>query len=303
MQEWLMSKNHELPKSGLEISAEEFLNPPPPVVTLRRQTLAEKMGPQDYEQVVEVTRALIERRFLSMQALNDVASNQVNINPFLMLAMAPAYNIFSPFEAAEYAQNAKMPHGDATAFGRFVEEKIFPIFGAIQPPEKMTRQVNPTAAKLFSPIDGQIEANGTRYLATYKSGPWTMNQSHANEMIQNFPEIYEQTGCDIIIGITYGKKERLNNKPALVQRNTGNYVHILVGQDLWEFVTGVENAHLEIFNAIKEAQRRFAVEHGGKTFFEHLIETRLKLSESFRTAFQLDGTVDDMWEQIFKGSF
>lgn len=284
-------------------TADTNIDPVPPKVTLQRQSLVEKMAPSQFEEVVKVTKQLIERRFATMLSLNDVASSQVNINPFLMLAMAPAYNIFSPFEAAEYAQNAKMPHGDATAFGRFVEERIFPIFGAVTPAEKVSARVDPVAANLFSPIDGEINADGVRYLSTYKAGPWTMNQSHANEMILNFPKIHEQTGCDIIIGITYGKRERLNNKPGLVERNTGPYVHTLVGQDLWEFITGVENAHLEVFLAIKEAQRRFAAEHGGKTFFEHLIETRLKLSESFRTAFQLDGTVDDMWEQIFKGSF
>jgi hypothetical protein len=138
---------------------------------------------------------------------------------------------------------------------------------------------------------------------TYKSGPWTMNQSHANEMIANFPGIHDQTGCDIVIGITYGKRERVNNKPELVMRGTGSYVHTLVGQHLWEFITGVEDAHLSIYDAIRTAQRQFALDHGGKTFFEHLIEARLQLAESLRNAFGLVGAQDDMWEQIFKGSF
>jgi hypothetical protein len=68
-------------------------------------------------------------------------------------------------------------------------------------------------------------------------------------------------------------------------------------------VTGVRNAHLGVFGAIREAQREFALAHGGKTFYEHLIEARLELSESFREAFDLVGAEDDMWEQIFKGSF
>lgn len=88
-----------------------------------------------YESIVQMTQDLLERRFQKMQEITDVTSNQVNINPFLMLAMAPAYNVFSPFEVAEYIQDSKMPHGDATAFGRYVEDRIFPIFGVGRPLE------------------------------------------------------------------------------------------------------------------------------------------------------------------------
>lgn len=144
---------------------------------------------------------------------------------------------------------------------------------------------------------------GKRYLASYKSGPWTMNQAHANEMINRFPEIHRKSGCPLIIGIFYGRRESVNNKPGLVMSRTGPYVHTLVGQNLWEFVTGVQNAHLEVFRAIRKAQAEFALDHGGKTIFEHLIESRLKLAESFRAAFGLVGAGEDMWEQIFKGSF
>lgn len=259
--------------------------------------LQEGMPDDHFKQIVEHTRALLEARLAKVNGMTDVASRDVNINPFLMLAMAPAYNIYSPFEAAEYAQMAKLPHGDFTSFGRFVEERIFPIFGAVQPPEKQTH------ATEFSSIDRELRVGPTRYLMTLKSGPWTMNQSHANEMIANFPKVHRRTGCDIIIGITYGRDDRVNNKPALVQANTGSYVHTLVGQDLWEFVTGVREAHLRVYDAIREAQREFALAHGGKTFYEHMIEARLQLSESFRRAFGLVGAEDDMWEQIFKNSF
>lgn len=279
----------------------------PPPVDLKRKSHLPKMLDDQFDSVVEVARGLLDRRFEKVRQLNDVASKDVNINPFLMLAMSPAYNIFSPYEAAEYAQNAKLPHGDATAFGKFVEDGIFPIFGATHPAEKprgrADAQARPGDARLFSPIDGEITVEGHRYLMTYKSGPWTMNQSHANEMVANFPEVHARTSCDIIIGITYGTRERVNNKPGLVMERTGSYVHTLVGRPLWEFITGVENAHLEVLRAIRAAQRQFALDHGGKTFFEHLIESRLQLSESIRKAFNLIGTSDDMWEQIFKGSF
>lgn len=263
--------------------------------------LTDDMPEDKFRQIVDVTRDLIERRFQKVQALRDVNSDDVNINPFLMLAMAPAYNIFSPFEAAEYVQNSKLPHGDATAFGKFVEDKIFPIFGAKQPPEKNKK--DPQKANLWSPIDIEMTIESTRFLLTLKAGPWTMNQDHAHNMIRNFPKIHDDTGSEIIIGITYGTVRSLNNKPAMVVKGTGSYVHTLVGRELWEFVTGVRDAHKVVFRAIRLAQREFATDHGGKTFYEHVIEARLQLSESFRKAFNLVGADDDMWERIFNGSF
>jgi hypothetical protein len=267
----------------------EFVRPTP---------LVDTMPDDQFRQVVNVTRELIERRFQKVRAITDVSSDDVNINPFLMLAMAPAYNIFSPFEAAEYVQNSKLPHGDATAFGKFVEDKIFPIFGARTPAEKAGQTAN-----LWSPIDKEIEIDGVRFLLTLKAGPWTMNQDHAHNMIAKFPEIHDTTGCEIVIGITYGTPASLNNKPAMVVRGTGEYVHPLVGKELWEFITGVKDAHKWVFRAIRQAQKEFAEAHGGKTFYEHVIEARLQLSESFRRAFNLIGAEDDMWERIFNGSF
>ncbi len=263
---------------------------------LGRAALAEEMPAEKYEAVVTESLAFIERRFSSMQETRQV-SEKNNLNPFLMLLMAPAYNVFSPFEVAEYLQNAKMPHGDATAFGKFIEDRVFPLFGVTTPPEKA---LTPGA---FSPIDAEITVDGVRYLTSWKSGPWTMNQAHANEMRDQFPRVHDSTGCDIILGIIYGTEKQLNNKPALVRSGTGPYLHILVGAELWEFVTGVKHAHMKVLEAIREAQSRFAVAHGGKTFYEHMIEARLALAESFRNEFELTGENEDMWGQLFQRAF
>ena len=262
---------------------------------LKRSSLIDFMPDREFDQVVHETYQFIDRRFKSLRSLVQV--DQTNINPFLMLAMAPAYNIFSPYEAAAYLQDAKMPHGDATSFGKFVEDKIFPIFGVTSSQEK---QLNP---KLYSAIDAALTVEDTNYLATWKSGPWTMNQSHANEMSRDFPEIHKITGKTIILGVFYGTRSQLNNKPALVRGQTGEYFQVLIGSELWEFVTGVRKAHMEILRAIRVAQQRWATAHGGKTFNEHVIEARLQLSEDFRNTFGLTGGDEDMWEMLFEHAF
>jgi hypothetical protein len=255
------------------------------------------MPDERFEEIVDETDQLLERRLKKVRELIDAKSPDVNLNPFLMLALAPAYNIFSPFEAAEHLQNSKLHHGDATAFGKFIEAKILPPFGVAEPAEKKKQ---PT---LFSPIDLAITVEGTRYLLSLKLGPWTMNQAHALEMIQKFPQIHKATGDELIIGIVYGTRARLNNKPAFVERETGPYTHTLVGHEFWEFMTGVRDAHKEIFRAIRAAQSRFSERHGGKTFYEQLIEARLALAASIRDIFGLEGEEAEMWEKIFEGSF
>ena len=82
--------------------------PVPPVAgaTLRRADLLDEMDAGHFRAVVDVTRGLLDRRFDRMLRLVDVASTDVNLNPFLMLAMAPAYNIFSPFEAARVGRRS-----------------------------------------------------------------------------------------------------------------------------------------------------------------------------------------------------
>ncbi len=42
---------------------------------------------------------------------------------------------------------------------------------------------------------------------------------------------------------------------------------------------------------------------GGKTFYEHMVEARLALAESFRREFKLTGENEDMWTQPSRSAF
>ena len=174
-----------------------------------RNKLEAKLEKKVFDSLVVETRALLERRFaLLAEDFNDIADT--NFNPFLLLITAPVYNLFSPFEVAERLQLAKAFHGDDTAFGRFAEEKVLPLFGVKECSEK----VEATQKQLgggWEPIDREHVVDGKRYLISLKSGPWTMNQSHANAMVEKLPTIHEKTKCPVILGITYGRYENLNN--------------------------------------------------------------------------------------------
>lgn len=270
----------------------------PPIRARRfsRGQLTTGLDPAIYSQIVIETKAFLDRRFAALaEGFDDISDT--NFNPLLLLITAPVYNLFSPFEVAERLQLGKAFHGDDTAFGRFGEEKILPLFGAVSPPEKGKRPA-------WEPIDCSIDVEGQRYLISVKSGPWTMNQSHANAMVEKFAAIHDEVGCNVMVGIMYGRYENLNNKPKVVEDGLGSpaWYDYLVGRDFWEFVSGVKDVHKEIFKAIREAQKIFAAEHQDETFHERLVANRLKIAASLRREFNVDED-QDFWETLFNNMF
>jgi hypothetical protein len=173
-----------------------------------RQELTKEIPEKAFDELVKETEDFLKRRFNKLAIQFDDIS-KTNFNPFLLLTTSPVYNLFSPFEVAERLQLSKAFHGDDTAFGRMAEERYLKIFGAKTPSEKAKNKT------VWTPIDVEMTIENQRYLMSIKSGPWTMNQEHANAMILNFPKIHDDTNARIIIGITYGKYQQLNNKPAL----------------------------------------------------------------------------------------
>ncbi|MFC1743353.1 PmeII family type II restriction endonuclease [Candidatus Riflebacteria bacterium] len=264
-----------------------------------RSSLRPDLPPEIFKKIVKATKELLERRYKFLaKDFNDIS--KTNFNPLLLLITAPAYNLYSPFEVAERLQLGKAFHGDDTAFGRFAEEKILSLFNIVPPQEK---KKGPSKS-LWSPIDVELTIEGTRYLMSIKAGPWTMNQSHANEMINNFLNIHKSTNAKILIGILYGNRPQLNNKPALVARSLGSpaWLDYLVGREFWEFVTGVKDVHEKIFRAIRKAQKEFAKLHADETFHEQLVANRLKIAASLRKQFKVDND-KDFWWTLFNKAF
>jgi hypothetical protein len=267
-----------------------------------RKKLQAKLDPAIFQQLVFETKALLERRYASLaEGFNDIADT--NFNPFLLLITAPVYNLFSPFEIAERLQLGKAFHGDDTAFGRFGEEKLLPLFGVSECSDKVKATQDKHGGP-WEPIDRELLVEGERYLISVKSGPWTMNQSHAHAMIDKFPVIHAQTGCAIVLGIMYGRYENLNNKPALVESalDSPPWFDYLVGRDFWEFVSGVKDIHKEVFRAIRQAQKEFGEAHKDETFHEKLVGNRLRIASSLRKAFNVKEE-EDFWETLFSHMF
>ncbi len=266
----------------------------------RAALLQDLPGAQGAE-LEEETYQFLKRRFRGLAEQFDDIS-KTNFNPFLLLITAPVYNIFSPFEVAERLQLGKAYHGDDTAFGKMAEEKYLKIFGATAPAGKSSP--DPAVRNRWSPIDLEMDVEGHRTLMSIKAGPWTMNQSHAAEMIRHFKDLNEETGARIMIGITYGRYRNLNNKPAVVDRGLGSpgWFDFFVGKDFWEYATGVRDVHRHMFAAIRVAQKRFADENADQTFSERLIANRLAIAASLRKSFNVRDD-EDFWGTLFNAMF
>lgn len=280
-----------------QLPVEEALRPR----RFARAALSDDLSPEYSQALENETYELLRRRFEKLAVgFNNIS--QTNFNPFLLLITAPVYNIFSPFEVAERIQLAKAYHGDDTAYGRLVEDKFLPIFGAKKPPEKASN--DQAVRNRWSPIDLELTIEGQRHLMSIKAGPWTMNQSHAGEMADQFQALHEETGCRILIGITYGRYKNLNNKPDLVDRRLGrpDWFDFFVGKDFWEYATGVRDFHRHMFEAIRLAQKRFADEHAEQTFNERLIANRLSIAASLRKSFNVRDD-EDFWGTLFNAMF
>lgn len=85
-------------------------------VIARKEPLSERFPEEWTEAITSEALDFIERRFDKMQSQTTVSDYQLNV--FLLLMMAPAYNIHSPYDLAGHIQTGPMAHGDSTAFGR-----------------------------------------------------------------------------------------------------------------------------------------------------------------------------------------
>ena len=125
------------------------VRPAPRERRFSRAFLSDELAPPVFDSIVRETKLFLNRRFESL-ALDFDHIAKTNFNPLLLLITAPVYNLFSPFEIAERLQLGKAFHGDDTAFGKFGEEKLLPLFSSQSCPEKLS------GGAPWEPIDCQI---------------------------------------------------------------------------------------------------------------------------------------------------
>lgn len=262
----------------------------PREVTIERTSLVDELPGASKEQVTDLVHRFCQRRINRVDEL--VSPDAVRASPFLLMWTAAAYGLSSPRALAEHQQLGSLVHGDATAWADLMNKIYNTVFAFKQPPEKKCQEI-------FSSIDGEREIEGRRILFSFKSGPLTMNRSHANEMINTFPAIHRQTNSPIVLGLEYGDCERGNGEAEKVIRDTsGNDVHLLVGKPFFEYVTGVRDAYGKLGRLIAGAASEF---YGGKSFDEHVMDSRGLLTKSLSKKYNIPKNGALTWEHILSG--
>ena len=67
-------------------------------------------------------------------------------------------------------------------------------------------------------------------------------------------------------------------------------------------MSGVTQVHKTLFDAIRQAQKEFAEEHGDETFHEKLVANRLKIAASLRKKFNVVEE-EGFWWTLFNNMF
>jgi Type II restriction endonuclease EcoO109I len=224
----------------------------------------------------------IGREFLRSQIehLESLSLASLDINPFL----AKVLDLKTPKQVLEFNLYQNVTRSIVTSWGMTVE-KILIHCGA-QPYAKTK------GGRSGRNLDISVLRDGKPYLMQIKSGPNTMNidmiQS-LNEVIINFKT--EKPEVKVLLGMTYGRKEMISGQI----RGTLDFFEdsILIGRDLWDFVSGRKDYHQKVFSLLDKAS-------GGilATTFVELLHKQLDLLVEEWNIKYKDHTFDQVLENF-----
>lgn len=123
-----------------------------------------------------------------------------------------------------------------------------------------------------------------------KSGPNTMNVdmvNSLNEVIEEYKT--REPDATFLLGMTYGTKGRIS---AQIRGNLHNFDDsVLIGRELWDFVSEEVNFHKEIFTILDQSSKNITA----KTFSDHLKDQLVVLVDEWKAKFG-DKTIDEAYE-------
>ncbi len=118
------------------------------------------------------------------------------------------------------------------------------------------------------------------YYLQIKSGPNTMNVDMVESLNEVLDEI-EKKGYFGLLGMTYGKRERISNQILGNLKDAHN--HTKIGKELWDFISETCDYHKKVITVIDSATQKEL-----KTSFIQLIEDKVN-------------DFSKVWEQKFSG--
>ncbi len=192
---------------------------------------------------------LIGKDFLisQIETLKSVSLSNLDINPFLMKVL----DLKTAKEILEFNLYQTVTRSIVTSWGLTVE-KLLVHSGAKE-------FIGDSNGRPGRKPDIEKKIKEKKYYIQIKSGPNTMNVdmvNSLNEVIEQYKE--NKPNSTFILGMTYGTEDRIS---AQIRGNLNNFEDsILIGRDLWDFVSEEKNFHKEVFKILDESSSQITSE-------------------------------------------
>lgn len=174
-------------------------------------------------------------------------SGVLNVNPFMLRAIKEVHSFSNLFSMTRYMFTTHLGSGDATAFGKMIDEKVLPtVFHTIRLGAVERRRQNMVASP-FDDVDHVVEQPDGEFLLSLKASAWSIQHAQAMRLYDSFKAIgdFHLQRSGIVVGVFYGTSRDLTNKYSILrgadhkhtqQHVPLDYVTVKAGKDFWSWL-------------------------------------------------------------------
>ena len=170
-----------------------------------------------------------------MDNIRTMDLEKLNMNPFLIRAL----NMKTPQEIIRFNMYQTVTRSIVTTMGMSLEY-----------------MVGSSGARMGERgewYDVIKEIGNATYWIQVKSGPNNVNKDQIDKFNERFDKTETEANNFARLGITYGKRDSKTISMGLVKKYMKNWEErILVGRELWDFVSEEENYHLKVLGWIDD---------------------------------------------------
>lgn len=194
-----------------------------------------------------LARRLRKLRIHQRRKRGAAISKVLNVNPFLMRALADFHQIKDQLSLAQYLLTTHLAAGHSTSFGLMIDKQVLPQVFGTKRLDSSCRDIPPYNKEIFDDIDHLIQRKDGEYLLSLKAGAWTIQHGQAMGLYRHFLALGEQgyKSQGIVVGVFYGHKGLLTNKYRIVKGENVrhqtemqklDYVDVKAGTAFWSWL-------------------------------------------------------------------
>lgn len=248
------------------------------------------------------------------QKLVELQHESMAVNPFMAPLLMSLGGMFDFEELAEYLVGGHSLQGNATGFGKLVDEKILPrVFETTKLDRAFRRSTPPYERSKYDEIDHIVWHGDKKALLSVKAGRWTIQLTMAVQLNHAFAHIKSdiENGVldadEIVVGVFYGSADGLTDKYRIIRGiNTGathdvedltDLVRVVTGNDFWTWLNFGEPSTQEwVMDGI--LQGRTQAEEAFPDLRDLGFRYRERFVETYAEFVNAQGEID--WQGILK---